>query len=268
LTSVTVPESVVSIGFRAFAECSGLNYINVSDDNMNYSSIDGLLFDKEGTVMIQCPGARTSVTLPESVTSIGEESFRNCSKLEYVVIPKSVTSVGTRAFENCGTLTHVCYLGTNDPGKSDEHVFDGCNLLDEVVVVSGYEDEEFCEKPIKKRTNVYVVLEMDEGVKDMDLEQLYKELDMLPDNVSVKVERNDNYDIVRLLLFVDDEETANNIVSTIEEKREEGLFSKVKTINVIVKERSLSGASTSHDMLKSIVFILFLTIMIEMRCKC
>jgi len=261
LTLITVPESVVSIGRGAFSECHELYYINVSDDNMGYSSINGLLLDKEGTVMIQCPGARSSVILPESVTSIGEEAFRSCIKLEWVLIPPSVNSVGARAFEDCVSLSHVCYLGTNDPGKSDNHVFDGCDVLDDVIVVAGYDDEEFCEKQIKRRDGVYVLLEMNDGVDSIDYNLLWEELDMPPDGVSVKVERDENGNIIRLLLFVDDEETANVISEVVEERRKgedcpQALFCKVKSVRVIVRELSMSGASSIHDVLKSLFIML------------
>jgi len=152
-------------------------------------------------------------------------------------------------------------LGTNDPGSSDNHVFDGCDMLDGVIVVAGYDDQVFCEKQIKRRDNVYVLLEMYDGVDSIDYNLLWKEIDMPPGNVSVKVERDENGYIVRLLLFVDDEQTANAISEAIEQRRKgedcpQAMFCKVKNIRVIVKELSLSGASSIHDVLKNLLILL------------
>ena len=58
LTSVTIPDSVTSIGPLAFSGCSSLTAINVHAANPNYSSVDGVLFDKNQTTLIQCPGGK------------------------------------------------------------------------------------------------------------------------------------------------------------------------------------------------------------------
>ena len=73
LTSVTIPNSVTTIGGVTFRDCSGL----------------------------------TSVTIPNSVTFIGMTAFENCSGLTSITIPNSVTSIGSSAFENCSGLTSI-----------------------------------------------------------------------------------------------------------------------------------------------------------------
>ena len=80
LTSVTIGNSVTSIERSAFSGCSGLTSINVASGNTHYSSIDGVLYNYVQDTLIQCPGAKTSVTIPNSVTSIGGYAFFVCIK--------------------------------------------------------------------------------------------------------------------------------------------------------------------------------------------
>ena len=117
LTSITIPNSVTSIGNWAFSRCyfAKKDFINNSSLNAeanNYwganivdSRNDGFVI-KDGT-LLKYIGNDVSVTIPNSVTSIGHYAFCDCSKLTYVTIPNSVTSIGFFAFANCSSLTSV-----------------------------------------------------------------------------------------------------------------------------------------------------------------
>ena len=107
LIFVSIPNSVIVIGEGAFAYCSGLTSINVAPENTHYSSIDGVLYNYVQDTLIQCPGAKTSIDIPSSVTSIGDYAFSNCSGLTSIAIPNSVTSIGRSAFRGCSGLTSV-----------------------------------------------------------------------------------------------------------------------------------------------------------------
>jgi hypothetical protein len=85
----------------------------VDANNPNYSSKDGLLFDKNQTTLIQCPISKTgSYTIPSSVISIGDYAFWNCSHLTSIAIPSSVTFIGEGAFASCFGLTSIYAYAT------------------------------------------------------------------------------------------------------------------------------------------------------------
>jgi len=106
LTSVTIPSSVTSVANYAFYGCSGL--ITVDSNNPNYSSLDGVLYDKSQTLLIHCPTSKIeSFIIPSSVTSIGNAAFNNCRELTTVTIPSSVISIEESAFINCDGLTSI-----------------------------------------------------------------------------------------------------------------------------------------------------------------
>ena len=107
LTSITIPNSVTSIGSFAFSGCLSLTSIDVETNNQNYASIDGVLYNKEITTLICYPAGKTSITIPNSLTSIGDGAFYYCSSLTSIIIPNSVTSIGHSAFSNCSSLTSI-----------------------------------------------------------------------------------------------------------------------------------------------------------------
>lgn len=107
LTTVSIPASVANIGGGSFSDCSGLKQINVVADNQKYVSVDGVLYTKDRTKLVMCPGGATSVTILESVTSIGQTAFEGCCGLTAVTIPSGVREIGTWAFKNCKGLKSV-----------------------------------------------------------------------------------------------------------------------------------------------------------------
>ena len=133
LTSLTIGNSVASIGWGAFAGCSGLENIYVDPKNTNYSSIDGILYSKDATSIIKVPAKKINVTIPNSVTSIGNYAFANCSGQTSVTIPNSVTSIGNYAFERCDNLKTI-YMQCEVPIKCSS-IFDDNTLKEATLYV-------------------------------------------------------------------------------------------------------------------------------------
>ena len=96
LTSITIPNTVISIGRFAFCDCTGLTSVVIPD---SVTSIGSYAFDGCNNI--------TSVVIGDSVDSIGDCAFRDCSGLTSVVIPSSVTYIGPDAFKGCSNLKDV-----------------------------------------------------------------------------------------------------------------------------------------------------------------
>ena len=152
LKSIAIPNSVTSIGKRAFRNCSlssvnigsgvvsldgntfegcSLEAIYVNSENSDYTSVDGVLFSKDGTELVYYPSGRigyryaipdgtktirsnafmtmqlSDIIIPNSMTSIGDYAFYKCANLHDITIPDSVTNIATDAFKDCNLLNTV-----------------------------------------------------------------------------------------------------------------------------------------------------------------
>lgn len=164
MTSLIISEGVVSVGENAFLDCDslssitipgtladihetfirnfgGLSEINIGENNPQYSSVDGVLFNSDKTVLIHYPYGKTdseytipdgvktisagafsgcwrlkSVVVGDDVTTIGENAFRGCNYLTSITIPESVTSIKNKAFYECGKFS-VLYSGSENAWK-------------------------------------------------------------------------------------------------------------------------------------------------------
>ncbi len=134
LTSVEIPDSVTLINDGAFERCGNLTYIKVSESNANYKDIEGDLYSKDGTVLIQYSIGKpdTSFITLDSITSISERTFAWCDNLTSVIIGDSVTSIGRAAFDDCDSLISVV-IG-NNVTSIDRATFYGCHKLTSVVM--------------------------------------------------------------------------------------------------------------------------------------
>ena len=198
LQNITIPDSVTRIGSKAFSSCTSLTSIRIpasvtaffnqyadsdvwwKDDiasfpfdnctsiveirvdtgNPSYKAIDGVLYNKEGTILISYPAGKsgstftvpssvsaisdyaftgasnlTQVVLPEGIPEIPSYAFRNCTNLKNVNIPDSVTLIGVSAFSNCTNLQSIVIPeGVITLGP---HAFENCTSLESIVIPEG-----------------------------------------------------------------------------------------------------------------------------------
>ena len=164
IESITIPDSVTLIGAYAISSCDSLVSIKVNENNPNYTSVDGVLFNKDKTELITCPAGKsgeytipdsvtligfgafhmcssiTNITIPNGVTSIDNGAFMYCKSLTSITIPDSVTSIGNGAFESCSSLISITI--PNSVTSIGDGAFAGCDSLSEVKYEGTAEDKE------------------------------------------------------------------------------------------------------------------------------
>lgn len=120
ITSVTLPNTVTSIGWGAFQNCVNMTNVNIP---YGVNIIETFAFD--GCTSLEFP------ELPESVTKIGSQAFRNCKSFIDIYIPKSVTLLCPEAFGGCSSLKHVYFA--NNKTYINAWAFQDCSSLTEFV---------------------------------------------------------------------------------------------------------------------------------------
>jgi len=142
LTSINIPNSVNGIAQSAFKGCSSLTAINVSAGSKNYMSDNGVLYNKDKTILQTYPVGKTgsSFVIPNSVTNVGDGAFSDCINLTSITIPNSVKYIGEYTFSKCTNLTSITipnsvkYIGWS--------AFEGCKNLASVTMMDGVDNIE------------------------------------------------------------------------------------------------------------------------------
>lgn len=125
ITNITIPASVASIGWGSFYQCHYLTDISVSPENNNYSSQDGVLFNKDKTKLIRYPAGKIQekYVIPNGVKSFDNDAFNNCYRLESITIPDSLLNIITQGpFLSCENLTEIIVSPGNKYYSSQDGV--------------------------------------------------------------------------------------------------------------------------------------------------
>ncbi len=153
-TEIVVPNGVTAIGAHAFDECQShvavrisasvtdidenafsdwtVWLITVDDDNTNFSSYDGILYNRDRSKLLRCPeGKLGTVIIPNGVGTIGDYAFSHCEDLLDIYIPESVANIGDNAFINCSMMNVTISKGVESIGRC---AFMGCGNLANIAI--------------------------------------------------------------------------------------------------------------------------------------
>lgn len=176
LSEFYIPASVTTLGNSVFFGCGGLKRIDVAEDNLYFSDVDGVLFDKNVSKIIQYPASKAGgfykipdgvteigafafpmgrnligLELPDSITTIGDDAFNSSYSVFYIIIPETVTSIGVGAFSECYSLCHVLYKGSESAYEKIHFGLENDSLNKAVVHFDATGDE--IEKQTVKETS-------------------------------------------------------------------------------------------------------------------
>lgn len=134
LNKVSIPATLHSMGMSPFRGCDNLTSIHVSGKNKYFKSVDDILFNKNKSILICHPARKDQYEyeIPDSVTSIRDWAFCECSQLNKIIIPDSVNEIGEGAFYKCTALKIVEI--PDSVIKIEDVAFRGCSELEKIAI--------------------------------------------------------------------------------------------------------------------------------------
>ncbi len=139
LKTVYLPSSLTYIGYSPFYRCESLEAVEVGEGNMTFCDVDGVLFSKDKTKIIEYPSAKltTDFTLPTAVKTIERNAFEGAKNLKSVTLPEGLTTIGESAFDGCTTLGTISI--PNSVKTIEKTALYGCEALRSITLGDGLE---------------------------------------------------------------------------------------------------------------------------------
>lgn len=140
LTRIIIHKNVRQIADGAFSDCPSLQSVELSHENLYYTNVEGVLFNKNKTILIQYPSGRknTSYNIPEGVNEVANYAFNNVPNLRNIQISNSVEEIGRGNFRNCKNLKTL-KIG-NNVKKIGGFVCNSCTSLTDFIIPSSVEE--------------------------------------------------------------------------------------------------------------------------------
>ena len=129
---ITIPATVTELEGNPFSGCGELDEFAVEDRNGYFSAPGGLLYDKNGTKLVICPGGKSgSYTVPRRTKQIGTQAFKECKNITELILPSGVTSIESRAFDGMELKTIELPAELTEFSTT---AFAGCDMLTSITV--------------------------------------------------------------------------------------------------------------------------------------
>ena len=202
-----IPSAVRKIRPTALEWTLCLEDIKVDDDNQNFCSIDGLLYNKEVTRLIYCPQSRErdvviadgvttvcqgafclcekikNITIPDTLTDIETEAFSECAQLRSIVIPSKVKAIGEGAFYSCSMLAGIT-LKAKVPPLCADYTFDSHSYKSTTLYIPRGTKAEYISAPVWK--NFKDIVEVDMFAKEPVIEDVTISVNLMEGKVTVR----------------------------------------------------------------------------------
>ncbi|MBR1528467.1 MAG: leucine-rich repeat protein [Oscillospiraceae bacterium] len=150
LIKIQIPKTIQKIGYHAFYECDNLITIQVDSRNLQFSDLDGILYDKLQTTLFCCPNGLESIHIPKTVTTIqNENAFAGCKKIKNITVDKNNRKyvvlngvlyehdgIKLRTLIRCPADLTSLYI-PDSITEIHNHAFEGCSELEEIIIPDG-----------------------------------------------------------------------------------------------------------------------------------
>jgi hypothetical protein len=116
LEEIAIPEKAVKVEADAFTGCSGMRDFFVEPNNAAYTALDGILYNKERTVLIRYPEGKVleELVIPDGVAEIGDKAFSGCGNLRAIRVPASLKKISESAFDTWDISNDPEYVQARD----------------------------------------------------------------------------------------------------------------------------------------------------------